>query len=324
MWKALSFAARVGRLTKTLHRFRPHVLHAFLPERTLFMSATAEALHPVPLFIANRRSSVSVYRKSGWKTALERLALMRVDAMLTNSEALREEVIRVDGFKDVAMTHGGTDTELFHPGAPSGLRREMGWTSEHIVAGMVANFRACKRHEDFVSAAKALHDRHPQMRFVLMGNDRGTLGAVRRQIADFGLTEVFKIINGSLEPESVYPALDMYVCASESEGFPNAVLEAMACGKPVIATRVGGTAEAMDDAVEGLLIPPHDPGAIAAAAERLIGDAELGRRLGAAARARVQVRYSLATMVAAHEAFYLEQLQRLDYFRCPETVDANE
>jgi glycosyltransferase involved in cell wall biosynthesis len=320
------FGRRIGKLTGTLRSFKPHILHAFLPERTLFMSAAAEVFHPVPVLIANRRSSVSVYRTKRWKTVAERLAMTRVDAMLTISEALREEVVNLDGFRNVETIHIGVDTELFHPGARSELRREMGWKSENVVAGMVANFRPCKRHEDFVTAAHILHQLHPEMRFVLMGNDRGTLEEVQRQIQALGLESVCKIISGSLKPELVYPALDLYICSSESEGFGNAVLEAMACARPVIATGVGGILEAIDHEVEGILIPPRNPGAIAAAAERFIGNPELGRRMGTAARARVLARHSIAAMVRAHESFYIRTLQHLDpnSVYLPGILDAHE
>jgi len=320
------FASRIYKLAKTLRSFRPHILHAFLEERTLFMSAAAEMFQPVPLLIANRRSSVSVYRTSRWKTWAERLAMGRVDAMLTISKALREEVTCLDGYRNVETIHIGTDTGLFHPDGHSELRQEMGWTNQNIVAGMVANFRSCKRHEDFITAAQVLHQRHPQMRFVLMGNDRGTLEAVKQQIQKLGLDREFKIISGSLQPELVYPALDLYICTSESEGFGNAVLEAMACGKPIIATAVGGIVEAIDHEVEGLLIPPQSPEAIVAAAERLIENPEQGRRLGAAARVRVQTRHSIAAMVRAHESFYIEALHELDlnFEYLPRALNAHE
>jgi glycosyltransferase involved in cell wall biosynthesis len=323
----LLFGRRIGKLAKTLSIFKPHILHAFLPERTLFMSAAAEVFHPVPVLIANRRSSVSVYRTKRWKTFAERLAMTRVDAMLTISKALREEVVNLDGFKkNVETIHIGVDTELFHPGARSELRREMGWRSENIVAGMVANFRPCKRHADFVTAAQILHQLHPEMRFVLMGNDRGTLEGVKQQIQALGLERVCRIISGSLKPELVYAALDLYVCSSESEGFGNAVLEAMACAKPVIATGVGGILEAIDSEVEGILIAPRNPGAIVAAAERFIGNPSLGVRMGAAARARVLARHSIAAMVRAHESFYIRTLQHLapKSVYLPGIVDAHE
>ena len=94
-------------------------------------------------------------------------------------------------------------------------------------------------------------------------------------------------VTTSDEPErTVYPLIDVYVCSSETEGFSNSLLEAMACRKTVIATTVGGNAEAVRDRVEGYLVPSHDPEAIAAAGALLVQNADLRSRMSAAARNR--------------------------------------
>jgi len=127
---------------------------------------------------------------------------------------------------------------------------------------------------------------------------------VRRQIAESGLAGVFHIVEGSLDAAPVYQAMNIYLCTSESEGFGNAVLEAMACGVPVVATRVGGLVEALSDGVEGLLTPARSPEAAATAVERLLGNEQLALGFGLAARQRAVQRHSVEAMVRAHEAFY--------------------
>jgi glycosyltransferase involved in cell wall biosynthesis len=190
----------------------------------------------------------------------------------------------------------------------SELRQQLGWTAENIVLGMVANFRACKRHVDFVTAARELHSRFPQTRFVLVGNDRGVLEQTRAQVSSLALTNVLAIITGNSQPERLYPAFDICVCTSETEGFSNVLLEAMACAKPLIATAVGGNPEAIDDGVEGILIPAHRPDALVTAAAQLIEPPSLRRRMGQAGRVRVEARYSLAAMTHGFEEVYLDAL----------------
>jgi glycosyltransferase involved in cell wall biosynthesis len=127
---------------------------------------------------------------------------------------------------------------------------------------------------------------------------------VRRKIAESGLAGAFHIVEGSLDAAPIYQAMNIYLCTSESEGFGNAVLEAMASGVPVVATRVGGLVEALTDGVEGLLTPARSPAAAAAAVERLLRDEALALGFGVAARQRAVARHSVQAMVRAHEAFY--------------------
>jgi glycosyltransferase involved in cell wall biosynthesis len=304
----LQFAVRILNLAKHLRHFRPHILHSFLEERTLWMSAAADAISPVPVFIGNRRSSVNSYRHNALQATLERASMRRLDAMLTISHALEREVI-ADGFPRVETIPIGVDINHFHPGGGEELRAQLGWNNGEKIIGMVANFWLCKGHADFVKAAAILHAHHPECRFLLMGNERGTLAGVRRQIAEIGLAGVFHIVEGSLDAAPIYQAMNIYLCTSESEGFGNAVLEAMASGVPVVATRVGGLVEALTDGVEGLLIPVHSAEAAAEAVERVLHDELLALHRAAAARQRVLARHSVAGMVRAHEVFYEEFLR---------------
>ncbi|HKI18887.1 MAG TPA: glycosyltransferase, partial [Isosphaeraceae bacterium] len=96
----------------------------------------------------------------------------------------------------------------------------------------------------------------------------------------------------------------MFVLPSRSEGIPLTVLEAMARGLPVVATRVGGLAEVVEDGVTGLLVPPADPAALAAAIVGIWDDPNRGNRMGGAGRQRVVERFDVRTMVAGYEALY--------------------
>ena len=98
--------------------------------------------------------------------------------------------------------------------------------------------------------------------------------------------------------------LDVAVLCSRAEGMPNAVLEYMAAGRPVVATAVGAVPELIEDGTHGLLVPPGDPGALARAIARLLADPGLARRLGEAARWRARERYGREAMVRRFEDFY--------------------
>ena len=130
------------------------------------------------------------------------------------------------------------------------------------------------------------------------GPERESLG---RLAGELGLGDAVRFRGLTDEPFQVLRGADLYVLSSRAEGFPNALVEAMACGLPVISTDFGGAArDIVQDGVNGLLVPPEDPGALAAALVRLMRDGEARRRLGATATEVVQ-RYSTDRVVAMWE-----------------------
>ena len=202
--------------------------------------------------------------------------------------------------------YNGVDLDRFHPDLQPTLRQQLGWTHGEIVFGMVANFRPCKRHCDFVDAAATIAKEFANARFLMAGIDLGTKSEVLRQISALSLTEKVRVLDSTPSPELVFAALDVYICASDAEGFSNVLLEAMACGKPVIATRVGGNQEAVDHGVSGLLVSVGDKQGIADAAMRLVNDAALRHKFSTAGRQRVKRDFSIAAMVRAHEDLYAQ------------------
>jgi glycosyltransferase involved in cell wall biosynthesis len=273
---------------------------------SMLYGAMGSVLGRVPIFIGNRRSSARLYRKARWLTAAERIAMKRARFMLGNSRSLRREIQALDNFppERLGTIYNGVDTERFRPDLSSEVRAQLGWSGEHFVIGMIANFRPCKRHLDFLDAAAALYGKLPHTRFLLAGDDRGTLAEARLRIRQLKLQGVVSILSGHSRPEKIFPAIDLCVCTSETEGFSNVLLEAMACGKPLIATAVGGNIEAIENGEQGILIPPRDPAALVSAAEMLIADPNLRRRMGQAGRARVLQSFSLTAMIHAHEQLY--------------------
>lgn len=108
---------------------------------------------------------------------------------------------------------------------------------------------------------------------------------------------------------SVLRRASLFVLPSLTEGLPLTVLEAMACGLPVVATRVGGTPEAIEDGVTGLLVAPGEPEQLAQAIQRVWGDWERGGEMGRAGRERVEELFDVRTMVAEYESFYQDALR---------------
>lgn len=185
------------------------------------------------------------------------------------------------------------------------VRSELGISPDAPVLGAVGVLRSEKAFEVLVHAAAILREEHPDVRVLIVGEgpERGMLEA---EIARRGLGGVVILTGHRPDVPEILDALDVAILCSDREGSPLALTEYMAAGRPVVATRVGGIPAVIEDGVEGLLIEPRDPVALAAATGRLLRDRELGARLGAQARERQLAEFGIDAMVQRFEDLYVE------------------
>jgi glycosyltransferase involved in cell wall biosynthesis len=180
------------------------------------------------------------------------------------------------------------------------------FASGRILAGMVAGLRPQKDPVALVRAAALLRDAgRLDFRLAIVGNGE-LAGAVGDEIARLGLEADMRLFPFEVASEPYLRALDFFVLPSLWEAFPIAVLEAMACALPVVATAVGGTVDLVRDGENGLLVAPGDAGALAGAMARLAADAPLRASMGARGQHRVATHHTLAGEVAAVERAYAE------------------
>jgi glycosyltransferase involved in cell wall biosynthesis/predicted N-acetyltransferase YhbS len=165
------------------------------------------------------------------------------------------------------------------------VRDELGIGDDEIVVGTVANFRPQKDYPNLLQAARLLADRGVPVRVVAVGQGPQEAETVRLR-DDLGLTDRVMFTGFRDDAVRVMGACDIFTLASQWEGLPVALMEAVALGLPVVATDVGGVGEEMHDGVDALLVPPRDPEALAAAIERVVTDPTLRQQLGAASFAR--------------------------------------
>ncbi len=309
--KAVQHGVIAWRLYRVMCEMGPEVVHALLPAATI-LGLPSAALAGVPVKIAGRRS-LPFYRRGAHAAGVaDRYLLRFADAVVANCAPVARFCIEEDRFpaSRVFNIPNGVDCERFKPGGDPELRRRFGWSSEHVVFGMVANFYTYKRHVDFIRAAAHIHSEIPNARFLLVGRPEDAFASAMRLRSELGLQDVVQVMPATSAPESVYAALDVCVSASETEGCSNVVLEAMACGRPVIATDVGGNPEIIKPGETGFLTRPFAPDEIVAAAQTLAGNADLCRRFGHRARTLVTHQFSLDKMVRTHEALYLSLLKK--------------
>ncbi len=171
------------------------------------------------------------------------------------------------------------------------------------IVGIVATLRPVKRHDLFLRALATVRERDPNVKGLVVGGDGGTRRATERLAKRIGLEGAVHFAGGVSDSKPFVRALDILAVCSDSEGFPNVVLEAMACGKPVVSTRVPGAEDAVVHGGTGLLVPTGDGAALADALTRILGDAELRETMGHAARERVRS-FSVRAAARRYAALY--------------------
>ena len=182
------------------------------------------------------------------------------------------------------------------------IRAELGLAPDEIVVGTVANFRAQKDYPNLLATARLLADREVPVRIVAVGQGPQE-DETRALHASLGLGDRVILTGRRDDAVAVMGACDAFVMASNNEGLPVAIMEALALGLPVVSTAVGGIPEAITDDVDGLLVPARDPERLAAAITRVVTDPALRARLAAGAAAAGD-RYNIRTTTARLEDIY--------------------
>lgn len=188
------------------------------------------------------------------------------------------------------------------------VRAELGLSPDDVAVVTIANYRRQKGYGDLLEAARLVRDRDVRVRFFVIGH--GPLEAeIKARHAQLGLGGHVELLGYRPDAARVAAACDLFVLASHFEGLPLAVMEALAVGLPVVATRVGGIPEAVRDGIEGLIVPPRRPDLLAGAIEKLASDAGWRAVLARAAKARAST-YDIEWSVRRTEDVYREVCAR--------------
>ncbi len=248
-------------------------------------------------------------REALFYAALERVAARyltdRIIAICDGERDLaRRYSVGTDG--QFVTIHTGIDLEPFRePVDRAGVRAALGIPVDVSLIGTVARLTEAKAPQDFVRAAARIHANCSDAHFVWVGD--GALESESRALAEsLGLESVFHFAGYHDNIPAILKSFDCFVLSSHWEGFPLAVLEAMAASLPVVATRVMGTPEAVCDGETGILVPIGDVNALADAVEQIIRNPALANAFGRAGRQRVEMMFPYSKMVARIEALYYE------------------
>lgn len=238
------------------------------------------------------------------------LALAPTAAVVTCSAWMARAFNRRLRLGAVAIPNGLPVAQLSpSPQRPDALADACGWPRGSVIVAHVARLERWKGTDVFLRAAAAVAPRHPEVRFAviggtLFGRDTDWAGHLAGEAGRLGLGERLRFLGHRDDVLELMAGADVVVHASRrSDPFPTVVLEAMALGRAVVATRTGGPEEALGDGA-GLLVPPGDPAAMAAAIAALVADPGLRAHLGDAGRRRVEQRYRADRMAREFEALW--------------------
>jgi glycosyltransferase involved in cell wall biosynthesis len=209
----------------------------------------------------------------------------------------------------IRIIHNGVDADGFEWTDDRSAVSEFGIRESDKVVGIVAVLRPEKDHGTFLRAARSVADRVPNAKFLIVG-DGPMRPEIERLISELGLDDRVVLTGSRSDVPDLLRALDVFVLSSSTvECFPNALLEAMAAGRPAVCTAVGGVPELIEEPETGFVVPLRDPDALADRLVHILSDSKLAHRMGRAARARVEALFSLRGSVAAAE-HALEELVR--------------
>ena len=224
--------------------------------------------------------------------------------IVTTGERLREQLIRDNRFRaeTIVSVPTGIDLARFAPADRAQAKARLGLDPAQACIGIVATLRSWKGHRYLVEAFAGL--KRKDARLLLVGDGPGR-DNLKQQVAQLGLDARVLMPGNQIDVAPWLQALDVFALPSyANEGVPQALMQAMAVGVPVISTPVGSIDELVRHEETGLMVPPRDAGALAAAIERLLDEPALAGRLTQAARAWVSSRYSRERMLDAMEAVF--------------------
>ncbi|MBU3749352.1 MAG: glycosyltransferase [Mycobacterium sp.] len=216
----------------------------------------------------------------------------------TQRKYLREECHYPD--RKIRIVRNGVDPNSFDIHGGRNALEEFGFGPDCKVVGMVGRLHPVKDHVTLISAARIVLDAVPGTQFLIIGDGprRSELMELCREV---GIEKSVHFTGVRNDIGRLVRAIDVMVLSSHSESLPVTVLEAMACGRPVVGTNVGGMAELVEHGTSGYLVPPRDPEMLARYITDLLRDPELRRKMGAEGRRRVEAEFDLQRCVAAME-----------------------
>jgi len=296
----------IARFLANVRRAQPDVVQSFL----FFDNMVARAASVV----APRSTVVTGVRvvpndRSRLRALADRLTVGLADHVVSNSRAGKEFAIDLGVSPDaVSVIYNGRDSDVYGSATPSPeLRESLRIPAGVPLIGTVGRLIERKGIYDILDAWPAILDAEPDAHFLFVG-DGPEFESLRGEVLDRGFDDSITLAGHREDIPEMLALMNLFVFPSHYEGLPGAVVEAMAAGMPIVATDVDGNGELLTHEETGLLIPPHDPEALARAVTRLLSSPVEARAYGSAARETARGEFSIERMAVAFQGLYRDLL----------------
>lgn len=283
------------------------IIHTHTP-RTIFSATLALSGVPNIMHLATKHLLTSPSdRKWGFLIALmDRISLYFPDRLMPVSQTMYQQIIKQPGVKKdhVVMVRNAIPFEQFYvPELRAACRQELGLPENSIVLGYTGRIQKVKRIDLLLQAFSQISGAYPQTRLVLVGD-----GEAKSQLESYaaasGIANKITWTGFRKDIPRILAAMDIYVQTSSNEGLSLSILEAMAAGKPIVATNVGGNSEIIKNEVSGLLIPNGTIDEIVKAISKLLDHPQLREHLSSEGLKLIQKDFSLDSMVGGYRKLY--------------------
>lgn len=298
------------RLGRALMQERPDIIHAFLSLAN-FACCVMGSLVRIPVLILSYRD-LEVWKR--WPAILfDRMMVRWAHATTCCSEAVRRFALKNFHVQEdrIVTIHNGIDVERFRPRSVTN-RLTTKLRDDVPIVGTVCRIEEPKKGLSILLQAikHLLHSTPPTACQLIIVGEGPAVPHLQRQCVELGISPSVVFAGVHQHVEEVLPLMDIFVMPSLYEGFGISLIEAMAARRPVVATEVGGIPEVVIHNQSGLLVPPGDHMALAAAINRLMNDPTFAEKLAAGGQARVQERFSIRAAAKRHEVLYENLLAR--------------
>ena len=288
-----------------LKQQRIQIVQTFFESSDLWAGFVTKTMSDAKLIWSRRDMGILRGRKHH---VAYRLMSRLPDRVFAVSDEVRQHCVAVDRIKPslVETIYNGIDVADWDTSStPAKLPGS-------VVVATVGNIRRVKGHDVFIKAAASIAARFPQVSFNIAGDvlDTGYFEELQTLIRTLNLSDRFHFVGGVANLREYLSTADIFVLPSRSEGFSNAIVEAMAASLPVVATDVGGNAEAVADGVSGFIVPSEDPAALAAAIGGLLSDPSKAQEMGAAGKKLASEKFTTDAMMHQITLAYASLLTR--------------
>jgi L-malate glycosyltransferase len=323
-FRSMHAVGQQARLAHHIATRRIDVVHAYSFYGNVFAIPPARCAGS-PAVIASIRDRAPYLTPT--QKRVQRMVCRLADCVLVNAEAVKVWLI-AQGYEasKIVVIPNGVDLQRFDAAVESSrVLAELGIPSDVPVVGVVSRLIRMKGLEQFLEAAVLVRARFANARFVIVGDtnphERPYFTVLTDLARDLGLGDRVVFAGLRTDVPALLRSFSVAVMPSLNEALSNVLLESMAAGAPVVATRVGGTPEAVQDGVNGLLVPPGEPLPLANAICELLANPPLAARLGHAARQSINDRYSMTRMAAATEQLYQSLLEGRHLLSAPASTE---